>query len=301
MKIVVAASNGFVGKALCSHFQQAGHNVIGLARKPTAPHEKAWDGRTIGPWKDCLESADVLINLAGKSVNCRYTEANKALILSSRIESTLALGLAITACKIPPAMWLNASAATLYSATSGDSSAQTETGKVGSDFSMSVAKSWEAAQTSSLTPKTITSQMRLSIVHGAEGGAFPVLSSLAKKGLNTKQGSGAQWISWIHIEDVCRAIDHIIDQRMEGPVNLCAPNPIQNQDYYRLLRKHLKQRWALLPQPEWLLKMGAFFMGTETELILKSRKVVSSRLAETGFKFKFEHMDACLSDLTRDA
>lgn len=257
-----------------------------------------WDARTLGPWAAELEGADLLVNLAGRSVDCRYTAANRQAVLASRVESTAVLGAAVAACRQPPRVWLNSSTSTIYADTRGNLPANTEAaGNIGEGFSVEVARAWEATFMASATPGTRRVALRTAIVLGADGGAFPVVARLARWGLCSPQGSGEQWISWLHITDFCRAVQFLAQaEAISGPVNLCAPQPLLNKAFTGLLASYLKPL-VRLPQPRWLLEIGAFVLRTETELILKSRKVYPERLLEAGFAFDFPACEPAIADL----
>lgn len=257
-----------------------------------------WDGRTLGAWVHALEGVTALINLAGRSVDCRYTRVNQQEIVASRVESTRVLGEAVERCQQPPAVWLNSSTATIYADTQHKQPANTETdGLIGTGFSVEVAKRWEDAFWAATTPHTRRVALRTAIVLGAQGGAFPIMAQLAKWGLCTPQGSGEQWISWVHITDFCRAVAFLLENQMSaGAYNLCAPQPLRNRDFNGLLCQHFRPL-IRLSQPNWLLEVGAFVLRTETELILKSRKVYPQRLLEAGFAFRYATAQEALADL----
>lgn len=281
------------------HFQAIGYEVISISR--TGPGDVRWDARTLGPWAQELEGAAVLVNLAGRTVDCRYNAANRRAILASRTESTRVLGLAMAACAHPPKVWLNSSTATIYADTPSPAPANTEaTGVVGEGFSVDIATAWEAAFNACPAPGTRKVALRTSIVLGVDGGAFPVMARLARFGLCTPQGSGQQWISWLHIRDFCRAVEFLGKaDDLSGPVNLCAPHPLPNRDFNALLCQHLRPPLKL-PQPRWLLEIGAFVLRTETELILKSRKVYPARLLAAGFQFEYPTCAAAVGELLGD-
>lgn len=285
-----------MGKHLRSHFEKNGYQVVSISR--TGIGDVRWDARTLGPWAQELEGAALLVNLAGRTVDCRYTAANRQEIMASRIDSTRVLGMAVAACQNPPKVWLNSSTATIYADTEGSNPANTEVaGIIGEGFSVEIAKSWEEAFNESLTPATRKVALRTSIVLGADGGAFPVMARLAKWGLCTPQGSGEQWISWLHITDFCRVVEFLAQtESVHGAVNVCAPNPLLNKEFNGLLGRYLRPVLRL-PQPRWLLELGAFVLRTETELILKSRKVYPRRLLDAGFQFKYSTCDAAMRDL----
>ena len=271
-KIVIAGGSGFLGKHLYDYFTQKGYTVKILSRNANKKDYVKWDAQNLGDWTKELENAYALINMTGKSVDCRYTEANKKMILSSRLDSTKILGTAIAQIaeqgKTPPQYWLNSSTSTIYQHTEGDKPANTEKeGIIGSDFSMDVAKAWEKVFFEQETPKTKKTALRTAIVMGKDGGAFPVMSKLASFGLCSPQGNGQQWISWIHIDDFVRAVDFVLENELEGVVNMCSPQVIKNKDFNGIL-KSIKKPLLTLPQPAFLLKFGAVFIGTETELIM---------------------------------
>jgi len=299
LKIVIVGGNGFLGHHLRLHFQQLGYRVVIIGRSVApGPDAARWDALTLGPWTAELEGAEVLVNMAGRTVDCRYNEANKRAIIASRTESTRVLGQAVAACATPPKVWLNSSTATIYADTTGDQPANTEAGGViGTGFSVEVATAWEQAFRECRTPGTRQVALRTSIVLGPDGGAFPVMAKLARWGLCTPQGTGQQWVSWLHIQDFCRAVSFLATKpEAEGAFNVCAPNPLTNRDFNALLCREL-QPWLRLPQPRWLLEIGAFALRTETELILKSRKVYPERLLELGFRFEYATCEECVKSL----
>lgn len=299
--VVIAAGTGFLGQVLCRYFVTKGYTVTvltrGAARTENGIDYVTWDARTRGRWEEVLEGAFAVINLAGKSVDCRYDEKNRKEILASRIDSTKVLGAAIRDCKQPPRHWLNAATATIYRH-SEDKRMDEETGEIGHDFSMDVAQAWEAAFFEADTPLTRKTALRTAIVLGKGGGAFPPLKRLVAMGFGGKQGSGRQYISWMHEADFASAVAFIIEGEMEGVVNLVAPDPIRNADFMRALRKAMGVRWGL-PLTKQLLEFGASVIGTETELVLKSRNVVPVRLQEAGFHFQYGSLGAAFQQLTR--
>lgn len=297
--MVIVGGNGFLGNHLRQHFQRLGYRVVVIGRNVgPGPDSVRWDARRPGPWAAELEGAGLLVNLAGRTVDCRYNEANQREIIASRVDSTRALGQAVAACAVPPRVWLNSSTATIYADTEGDKPANTEAhGVIGTGFSVEVARAWEAAFAACAAPATRKVALRTSIVLGRAGGAFPVMAKLARLGLYTPQGTGRQWVSWLHIEDFCRAVEFLATKTEEaGAFNLCAPNPLTNRDFNLLLGRELRP-WLRLPQPRWLLEIGAFALRTETELILKSRKVHPARLLELGFNFTFPTCEAAVKNL----
>ncbi|MBO2007632.1 TIGR01777 family oxidoreductase [Hymenobacter negativus] len=298
-KMVIAGGNGFLGQHLRQHFTGLGYRVVVISRGAVpGPDSLTWNARTLGPWAAELEGAAVLVNMAGRTVDCRYNEANKRDIIASRVDSTRVLGAAVAACTHPPKVWLNSSTATIYTDTEGATPANTEaTGIIGNGFSVEVARTWEEAFGACAAPHPRKVALRTSIVLGNDGGAFPVMARLARLGLCTPQGSGHQWVSWLHITDFCRAVAFLATQTEEaGAFNVCAPAPLPNKEFNRLLGQHLRPLLRL-PQPRWLLEVGAFFLRTETELILKSRKVYPQRLLELGFAFQYPNCEQAIAEL----
>jgi uncharacterized protein len=297
-KLVIAAGTGFLGEVLVNYFKKE-YEIIVLTRNKTHLKNQIqyiqWDAKTLTGWEEALENTHVLINLAGKSVDCRYNDKNKAAILSSRIDSTKILNEAILKCKNPPIHFINSSTATIYRF-SLDKQMDEYTGEIGNDFSMNVAKNWEKTFYETQTPKTLKTTIRTSIVLGRNGGAFVPLKRLAQMGFGGKQGKGNQLISWIHEIDFARAIEHIIDSELLGNVNVVSPNPIGNQEFMKQLRETVKMPIGI-PINEFLLKIGAKIIGTETELVLKSRNVIPKRLLETGFKFQYKTVKETFEDL----
>lgn len=294
-KIIIAGANGFLARYLTRYFAELGWEVIGLARRRDGMGPQCryvhWDGENLSEWAKEIDGSDVLINLAGKSVNCRYNEENKALILSSRVNSTRVLGEAIAACDNPPELWLNASTATIYR--HAETSPQSEQGEIGEGFSVEVAKQWEEAFFGANVPGKVRKvALRISLVLADEPGTvFRYLYNLAKFGLGGKVGSGKQMVSWIHIDDMCRAVDWLIEHdEISGPINLASPEPLTNAEVMRRFRKYAKMPIGL-PATKWMAEIGAFVLRTETELILKSRWVLPTKLLENGYVFKYPEMN----------
>ncbi len=298
MKIIIAAGTGFLGKNLEKYFVEKGNQVYVLTRNPKRKNEIHWDAKTLGEWKNVLENSDVLINIAGKSVDCRYTENNKKEIYSSRIESTKVLQQAIDQCIDKPKVWLNASSATIYNHSETHLNTE-ENGIIGDDFSMNICKSWEKEFFKSETEDVRKVALRTSIVLGNNGGAFPKLKMITKFGLGGKQGRGNQNVSWIHIDDFCKAVEFIINsENISGEINITAPNPLSNEDFMRKLRKQMKIPFGL-NAPIWQLEIASIFLNTETELLLKSRNVYPEKLMKSGFKFSYPEVDFAFKDLIK--
>lgn len=296
-RVVIAGGSGFLGKSLQYFLSQRGYELKILTRRCSADNHIAWDAKSLGDWQQELDGADSLINLVGKSVDCRYNERNKVEILRSRTDSTRVLHEAVAACNQPPRVWLNSSTSTIYEDTRGDNPANTEASQnIGNDFSMGVAKAWEESFFSTDCPGVTQTALRTAIVMGIGGGAFPILHRIARFGLCSPQAKGDQWISWLHIDDFCEAVYFLMTNPLSGCVNLCSPNPILNRDFNQVLKEKVRP-WFTLPQPEWLLRFGSIILRTEPELILKSRKVYPAKLLEEGFEFKYPSVAEALEDL----
>ncbi|RZN82615.1 MAG: TIGR01777 family protein [Winogradskyella sp.] len=293
--IIIAGGTGFLGQVLEIYFENKGYEVKILTRKPNKENHIHWDGKNLRKWKNALENAEVLINLAGKSVDCRYTEANKKLIYDSRIDSTNVLGLAINLCDNPPKYWLNSSTSTIYEGSYTKEMTE-ENGDIGDDFSMNIAKYWEEAFYSITNPKTKKVILRTSIVLGKNGGAFIPLKRLAQFGLGGKQWHGNQKVSWIHELDFARAIDFIITNKLEGIFNVVSPKPTDNKTLMKTIRKTINIPFGI-SHPKWLLKFGAKLIGTEAELVLKSRNVIPKKLTLLNFQFKHKDIKHAIQSL----
>jgi uncharacterized protein len=290
-KIVIAGGTGFVGQYLTKKFTTSGYEVIIISRQQNHVH---WDNTAA--IITALENAAMLINLAGKSVDCRYNEKNKKEIFDSRVNTTKALGEAILQCKNPPAFWINSSTATIYRHAE-DRPMTESTGEIGSGFSVNVATNWEKMFFSFKLPATRQVALRMAIVLGKNGGVVPPIKNLVRFGLGGKQGSGKQMFSWIHIEDLYNIIIFLQQhQELNGIINTAAPNPVNNTTVMQLFRKNMKATIGL-PTPKWLLKFGAVIIKTETELVLKSRWVIPERLLQSGFSFTYPVLDEALNDI----
>jgi uncharacterized protein (TIGR01777 family) len=288
-KIIIAGANGFLGSHLCTYFANKNYEVIGLVRNPIQNQKNItyhiWDGKTLGKWRDELNGAFAVINLAGRSVDCRYTEKNKAEILNSRLDSTKVLGKAIESCDIQPNYWLNAASATIYRH-SEDKPMTESNGEIGTGFSVEVCQKWENLFFSYDQLKTKLIGLRLSIVLGDGGGVMIPFKRLVQFGLGGKMGSGQQMFSWINITDMIRAIEFILTKDNPSKIyNLAHPQPITNSELMRKLRKKFGMPFGF-PNPIWALELGAILIGTETELIVKSRFVIPENLMNQGFKFE---------------
>ncbi len=292
--MMIAGANGFMGRFISRYFLGLGWEVLGLVRRDEGLADGVefvgWDGETLeAEWAERLEGVDVLINLAGRSVNCRYSEEHKRQIIDSRVKSTQVLGEAVLGCSRPPRLWMNASTATIYADERGR--AHTESaGVIGDGFSVEVAQAWEDAFDGAAVSDSVRKiTLRTSIVMGEERGAvLDVLSGLARRYLGGKMGDGGQKVSWIDSHDVCRVVAWMIENEdARGVYNLASPEVMTNAEMMRRIRERVGVSYGL-PASEWMLKLGAFFMRTEVELILKSRWVYPERLLDEGFIFERE-------------
>jgi uncharacterized protein len=310
MKIVIPGGSGQIGTLLARAFVADGHEVVVLSRSPgKAPWRVIrWDTETVGDWAAEVDGADAVLNLAGRSVNCRYNAENRRRIKESRILSTRAVGQAIAQAARAPRVWLQASTATIY-AHRYDAPNDEATGILGGSeegapdtwrFSIEVARSWEQAANQAVVPRTRKVLLRSAMTMSPDrGGVFDVLLGLVRWGLGGASGDGRQYVSWVHDQDFIRAVYWLIDHaELDGPVNLAAPNPVPNAEFMRTLRAAWGARFGL-PATTWMLEVGAFFLRTETELVLKSRRVVPGRLLQSGFVFRFPTWAEAAADLCR--
>ncbi|NYI79437.1 TIGR01777 family oxidoreductase [Nocardioides panzhihuensis] len=310
MKIVIPGGTGQVGGILRRAWSTRGHEVVVLSRHPEQLEEgvrhQVWDGRTIGPWADEIDGADVVVNLAGRTVSCRYTDANLKQMMDSRVESTRVVGEAIAQASAPPRTWLQMSTATIY-AHRFDAPNDEATGIIGGDetdtpayweFSTRIAKRWEAEQAAATTPHTRKVALRSAMVMSPDkGGVLDVLLTMARLGLGGPVAGGDQFVSWIHEADFVRACDLLVERDdIAGPVNLAAPAPSPQRDLMRTLRKEAGMPVGL-PATRWMAEIGAWALRTDTELLLKSRRVVPRRLLEAGFEFEYADWASAAHDL----
>jgi uncharacterized protein len=298
LQIVLPGGSGQVGNVVARYFHERGDSVVVLSRRSLqAPWRVIhWDGVNLGAWTRELEGADVVFNLAGRSVNCRYNAANRREILESRIQSTRIIGRAISLAKQPPRLWINASTATIYRHTL-DRPMDEFTGEIGGNepdaprawrFSIDVATMWEECFFQAQTSETRKIALRSAMVMGPDtGGIFDTLLRLVRFGLGGPAGPGNQFVSWVHDVDFVRALEFLIqNEELSGCVNVASPDPLPNSAFMRALRTAWNRRVGL-PAPTWMLEIGAIFLRTETELILKSRRVIPGRLLKAGFEFQF--------------
>lgn len=297
MKVVIPGGSGQVGTMLARSFHADGHEVVVLSRNgaPGPWRCVAWSATTLGDWTRELEGADAVINLAGKNVNCRYGRANRREILDSRVLSARTVGRAIAACSRPPRAWLQASSATVYGHRF-DAANDEASGRIGADapgapaawrFSVEVVTAWERELARAELPATRKVALRSAITLSPDrGGIFDTLLRLVRCGLGGTAGDGRQYVSWIHERDFVGAVRFLLDRELQGTVNVAAPAPLPNAEFMRVLRRAWGARLGL-PAPRGMLELGAFFLRTETELVLKSRRVVPGRLLEHGFEFRY--------------
>jgi uncharacterized protein (TIGR01777 family) len=300
--IVIFGANGFLGRYLCRHFARNGKEVVAVARSREGWSGDGmfleWDGKSLGPWALALEGAEAVINLAGRSVNCRYTEKNRREIVDSRVDSTRVIGEAIQLCKTPPKTWLNASTATWYRHAE-DKPQNDWLGEPGEGFSYEVAQVWEDAFFGAAVPAaTRKLALRIGMVLAHEQATvYDVLRKLTACGLGGVMGSGSQRISWIHMEDFLRAVDFVIQDRfLDGTINVTAPEFPTNREWMKMFREAVGMPLGL-PATRWVLEIGARLMGTETELVLKSRWAAPVRLRDAGFRWRWNRAVDAVADL----
>jgi uncharacterized protein len=299
-KIILAGGNGYLGRVLTDYYKDKTGEIVILSRHDKLQERNVrtvlWDGKTRGRWTAELVNADMLINLCGKNVNCRYTTKNKAEILASRIVPTELLGTVIQDLVEPPKLWINITSATIYRHAE-DRPQDEENGEIGSGFSVDICNAWEYAFNKHETPKTRKIALRMGIVLGKSDGVFPRLLNMVKLGMGGKQGDGRQYVSWVHEHDVARSTEWFADHHeLEGIFNCTTPGPTKNDDFMRMIRKACGIPFGL-PAPKWFLSMGAFIIGTEPELILKSRWVLPKRLLHSGFEFQYSEAEKAIQSL----
>lgn len=310
MKVVIPGGSGQIGQVLARDFAKTGDDVVVLCRGASVPDGRAvtWDGRTLGAWAEEIDGADVVINLAGRTVNCRYTKENLDEMMRSRVDSTRVVGEAIAGATKAPRVWLQMSTATIY-AHRFDAPNDEATGVIGGDepdvpaywgFSVQIAKNWEKALDEAKTPSTRKVALRSAMMMSPDrDGILDVMLGLVRKGLGGTAADGKQYVSWIHDRDFVRAIRLLVDRDdLSGPFNLAAPSPLPNAEFMRVMREAWGTRVGL-PATKWMLEIGAFALRTDTELLLKSRRVVPGRLLDAGLTFEFPDWPAAMRDLVQ--
>lgn len=299
---VIFGANGFLGRYLTRHCARKGKEVVAIGRSREGWSGDGmfleWDGKTIGPWALALEGAEAVINLAGRSVNCRYTGKNRREIIDSRVDATRVIGQAIAGCKTPPKTWLNASTATWYRHAE-DKPQDDWLGEPGEGFSCEVAQAWEDAFFGAEIPaETRKLALRIGMVlANEETTVYDVLRKLTARGLGGPMGGGNQRISWIHMEDFLRAVDFAVnDPFLDGTINVTAPEFPTNREWMRTFREAVGMPLGL-PAARWMLEIGARLMDTETELVLKSRWAEPLRLRDAGFRWRWSRAVDAVADL----
>lgn len=309
MKVVIGGGTGQVGSILSRAFLAKGWDVVVLSRfGKSDAHVVNWDGRSVGDWVQEIDGCDAVINLAGRSVNCRYTDKNMKAMMDSRVDSAKIMGKAISMAKKPPRVWLQMSTATIY-AHRFDAPNDEKSGLIGGtekgvpdywSFSIEIAKAWEKAQAEASTPATRKVAMRTAMVMSPDkDGIFDMLLRLTRFGLGGTIGGGRQFVSWIHELDFVRCVEYLLERdNFSGPVNLCAPQPLPQSEFMGVLRKV----WGTpigLPATKLMAEIGAFFLRTDTELLFKSRRVMPGRLLAEGFEFRYPDWPSAASELVR--
>lgn len=300
-KVVIAGGSGFIGSALGRRFDAVGRPVVILSRRERPPRGNirtvAWDGRTVGAWAGELEGATLLINLAGASISMAWTPENQKLILDSRVESARVLGKVVASLGAPPARWINASAVGIYGDT-GDRIADEDTPPGPPDFLTETCRQWEAAAQEACPSQVPLSLLRIGVVQGTEGGSFPVLYKLARAFLGGSPGSGKQWLSWIHLDDLVEAILFIEANQLDGTVNGVAPNPVRMAEFMRALREAAHRPWSP-PIPAPFLRLAEKLGSPPADLVLMSQRVAPRRLTAADFPFRFPTLEPALADLAK--
>jgi uncharacterized protein (TIGR01777 family) len=294
-RVVLAGGSGFLGRALQKELESAGYETAVLTRSPRAPRDMFWDGQSTGDWVSLLEGACAVVNLTGKSVNCRYTPENKREIMASRVDSVRVLGEALRTLKNPPPVWIQTSSLAIYGSP-GDVICD-ENSPHGSGFSVEVCESWEGAFFKALPPQTRGVALRIGFVLGEKGGALGTLGWLTKMFLGGAVGSGKQYISWLHLHDMNRIFRLSIENgELAGAFNATGPNPVTNAAFMASLRGALHRPWSP-PVPAPFVKIGTFLLNTEAELALTGRRCIPKRLGEAGFEFELPELDMALAGI----
>lgn len=300
-RVVLAGGSGFLGRFLAEELARRGREVVVLTRAPRngdgngRVREVAWDGRTTGEWARTLEGAEAVVNLAGRSVNCRYTPANRREIVASRVNAVEAVGRAVLRCSEPPKVFVQAASAAIY----GDAGRRVcdETAPAGRGFSVETCVRWEGAFNSLELAGTRKVLLRIGFVLGREGGALGTLSKLTRLFLGGAVGTGRQYVSWLHAADMNRIFLWAVESReAEGTFNATGPAPLTNAEFMESLRRAHSRPWSP-PVPVWAVRLGARLMGTEAELALTGRRCLPERLIENNFKFLYTSLDEALRDI----
>ena len=298
-RIVIAGGSGFIGTALAGEFVERGNDVIVLTRRARARRDKVrevvWDGEHPGDWMRFLDGADAIVNLTGRSINCRHTPENLREIIASRVNSVNAIAAAIGQVERPPRVWVQASATGFYGDT-GDTACD-EAAPAGNDSLAKICRQWEAACAAANVPETRKVTLRIGFVLGRAGGALPVLSKLAKCFLGGAVGSGRQYLSWIHLADLVQMfVAAVENEKLSGIFNAVAPHAVTNAEFMRTLRHTLDRPWSP-PAPVFAVKIGSWLMGSEASLALVSQRCVPKRFQAAGFQFQFAELPPALNNL----
>lgn len=299
-KIVLAGATGLIGKPLAAALAGAGHEVVLLVRRSSSgPYRSVlWEGKALGPWQTEFEGAAAVFNLAGRAIDCRWSERNRRKIEASRVESTTAIGEAIAACKTPPPVWVNASAIGFYGDRGDEPVDERSAG--GQGFLADVCRYWEKALFSAPTPRTRRVALRTGVVMSPKGGAFPALRLLSRMGLGGPAGKGEQWISPIHIEDLVRMYMAAMEKEWEGPINAVGPKPEKNAEFMMVLRHEVGRDFGL-GVPEWMLRFLGGTFGPDESLLLGSTRALPQKAGDLGFTFKFDRVETIFANLLRHA
>lgn len=302
MKLLIAGASGFIGGHLCSRLKSCGHEIVGLSRSPepieNTDRTAVWDGKSLGDWVEELETTDGLVNLAGRSVNCKWTDENRKAIYDSRVGTTSLLAEACRLVSVPPTVWVNASGINYYPANVEE--ALDESGPRGKGFLTEVVADWEAAMFEAELPDCRRVAMRTAIVFGPGSEAYDVFVKLTKFFLGGQIGNGRQWMSWVHVDDLVRIYEKALtDPHLEGPVNASAPEPLRNRDFMAAFRDSLHRPWCP-PAPPFLLRLVGALFGPDPSLALDGYRIVSAKLPEAGFEFHHVTLRETLTALRRD-
>jgi len=298
-RIVLAGGSGFIGQSLSSFLLSKNYEVIVLTRAEShhrgAVHNVQWDGKTLDDWLEFANSAFAVVNLTGRSINCRHTPEHRREIIDSRVDSVRVLGQAIARCAQPPKVSVQIAAVGIY----GDKGERIcdETTAPGDDFVTKVCEKWETAFESVKAPATRKVLLRLGVVLGPNGGFLGLLGRLTRWFLGGQVGNGRQYLSWIHIADLSRMVlASIENQELTGVFNATSPNPVTNAEFMRELRRALHRPWSP-PVPEFAARIGSWLMRTEADLALVSQRCVPKRFQENGFNFEFPTLRQALTNI----
>ncbi|MFL6257966.1 MAG: TIGR01777 family oxidoreductase [Pyrinomonadaceae bacterium] len=302
-RVVLAGGSGFLGRALAEAFAHAGYEPVVLTRRVrkrgARVRQVAWDGRTLGAWTRELEGAAAVVNLAGRSVECRHTSKHRREIVESRVDSVETLGRAIAACDEPPQVLVQAASLAIY----GDAGRRicVEDAPAGQGFPVEVCLRWEQVFNSLELPATRKVLLRIGFVLGRDGGALPKLARLARLCLGGTVGEGHQYVSWLHLRDFCRLVLWCVErEQAAGVYNATGPCPVTNAEFMCELRCALRRPWS--PRmPAWLVRLGAFILRTEPALALEGRRCLPERFVEEHFKFLYTNLESALADLLTES